>query len=146
LVAINPFSGDQIPVWIGNYVLMEYGTGAVMSVPAHDERDFEFAQKFTLPIKQVIAPITHAEEPGGFSPELGGDQSLEMTAAYTDYGILVNSGDWSGKLSQDAIPAMTKFAEEQGFGEGAVTYRLRDWGISRQRFWGAPIPMIYCDT
>jgi len=146
LVAINPFSGDQIPVWIGNYVLMEYGTGAVMSVPAHDERDFEFAQKFTLPIKQVIAPITHAEEPSGFSPELGGDQSIEMTVAYTDYGILVNSGDWSGKLSQDAIPAMTKFAEEQGFGEGAVTYRLRDWGISRQRFWGAPIPMIYCDT
>jgi leucyl-tRNA synthetase len=146
LVAINPFSGDQIPVWIGNYVLMEYGTGAVMSVPAHDERDFEFAQKHTLPIKQVIAPITHAAEPSGFSPELGLDQSIEMTAAFTDYGILVNSGDWSGKLSQDAIPAMTKFAEEQGFGEGAVTYRLRDWGISRQRFWGAPIPMIYCDA
>jgi len=146
LVAINPFSGDQIPVWIGNYVLQEYGTGAVMSVPAHDERDFEFAQKFTLPIKQVIAPITHAEEPSGFSPELGGDQSIDMTAAYTDYGILVNSGDWSGKLSQDAMQAMTKFAEEHGFGEGEVTYRLRDWGISRQRFWGAPIPMIYCDA
>jgi leucyl-tRNA synthetase len=145
LFAVNPFSGEQVPVWIGNYVLMEYGTGAVMSVPAHDERDFEFAQKYTLPIRQVIAPITHAAEPEGFSPELGLDQSTEMKSAFTDYGALVNSGDWSGKLSEEAIAEMTRFAEERGFGQGAVTYRLRDWGISRQRFWGAPIPMIYCD-
>ncbi|HVG35684.1 MAG TPA: leucine--tRNA ligase [Pyrinomonadaceae bacterium] len=145
LIAINPFSGETIPVWVANYVLMEYGTGAVMSVPAHDERDFEFAQKYKLPIRQVIAPITHKEEPAGLEPRLGVDQSTEMIAATTDYGILVNSGDWSGKLSEDAIREMTAFAEEKGFGEGKTMYRLRDWGISRQRFWGAPIPIIYCE-
>jgi leucyl-tRNA synthetase len=145
LIAINPFSGETIPVWVANYVLMEYGTGAVMSVPAHDERDFEFAQKYKLPIRQVIAPITHKEEPAGLEPRLGIDQSTEMIAATTDYGILVNSGDWSGKLSEDAIREMTSFAEEKGFGEGKTMYRLRDWGISRQRFWGAPIPIIYCE-
>src|SRR4051812_33769086 len=103
LLAINPFSGEQIPIWIGNYVLIEYGTGAVMSVPAHDERDFEFAQKHTLPIRRVIAPITHAQEPSGYSPDLGPDESREMTTAFTEYGALVNSGDWSGRLSADAI-------------------------------------------
>jgi leucyl-tRNA synthetase len=146
LVAVNPFNDEVLPVWVANYVLMEYGTGAVMSVPAHDERDFEFAQKYTLPIRQVIAPLTHKEEPSGFDPMLGLDQSTEMTAATTDYGMLVNSGDWSGKLSADAIREMTAFAEEKGFGEGKTMYRLRDWGISRQRFWGAPIPIIYCDA
>ncbi len=146
LIALNPFSGERVPVWTANYVLMEYGTGAVMSVPAHDERDFEFAQKYTLPIHQVIAPITHAEEPGGFDPQLGMDQSTEMTGATADYGMLVNSGEWSGKLSEVAIQEMTAFAAGKGFGEGAVTYRIRDWGISRQRFWGAPIPMIYCES
>lgn len=145
LIAINPFSGETVPVWVANYVLMEYGTGAVMAVPAHDERDFEFAQKYTLPIRQVIAPITHSEEPSGFDPRLGVDQSTEMIAATTSYGVLVNSGDWSGKLSEDAIREMTAFAEEKGFGEGKVMYRLRDWGISRQRFWGAPVPIIYCE-
>jgi len=145
LIAVNPFSGETVPVWVANYVLMEYGTGAVMSVPAHDERDFEFAQKYKLPIRQVIAPITHKEEPAGLEPMLGVDQSTEMIAATTDYGILVNSGDWSGKLSEDAIREMTAFAEEKGFGEGKTMYRLRDWGISRQRFWGAPIPIIYCE-
>jgi leucyl-tRNA synthetase len=145
LIAVNPFSGEALPVWVANYVLMEYGTGAVMSVPAHDERDFEFAQKYTLPIRQVIAPITHREEPSGLEPRLGVDQSTEMTAATTDYGVLVNSGDWSGKLSADAIRGMTAYAEEKGFGEGKIMYRLRDWGISRQRFWGAPIPVIYCE-
>ncbi|HEX8138666.1 MAG TPA: leucine--tRNA ligase [Pyrinomonadaceae bacterium] len=145
LIAVNPFSGEAVPVWVANYVLMEYGTGAVMSVPAHDERDFEFAQKYSLPIRRVIAPITHKEEPSGMEPRLGLDQSTEMTGATTDYGVLVNSGDWSGRLSEDAIREMTAFAEEKGFGEGKVMYRLRDWGISRQRFWGAPIPVIYCD-
>jgi leucyl-tRNA synthetase len=145
LVAINPFSGEHLPVWAANYVLMEYGTGAVMSVPAHDERDFEFAQKYTLPIKQVIAPITHKEEPGGFQPELGADQSTEMLHATTAYGVLVNSGQWSGRLSEDAISEMAQYAESEGFGEAKVVYRLRDWGISRQRFWGAPIPIIYCE-
>ncbi|HEX8650183.1 MAG TPA: leucine--tRNA ligase [Pyrinomonadaceae bacterium] len=145
LIAINPFSGETLPVWAANYVLMEYGTGAVMSVPAHDERDYEFAQKYTLPIHQVIAPITHREEPGGFDTQLGMDQSREMRHAFTDYGLLINSGEWSGKLSEDALREMTEHAEAKGFGERAVTYRLRDWGISRQRFWGAPIPVIYCE-
>jgi leucyl-tRNA synthetase len=144
LQAVNPFSGEIIPVWVGNYVLTEYGTGAVMSVPAHDERDFEFAQKYTLPIRQVIAPITHDQEPSGFDPDMGVDQSTEMKDAFTEYGVLVNSGDWSGKLSIDAMKEMAEFAQSGGFGEMAVTYRLRDWGISRQRFWGAPVPMIHC--
>jgi leucyl-tRNA synthetase len=144
LLAINPFSGEQIPVWVGNYVLTEYGTGAVMSVPAHDERDFEFAQKYSLPIRRVIERISHEQERIEHDPEHP-DQSIAMPHAFTDYGILVNSGDWSGKLSADALRDMAEYARAQGFGEPAVTYRLRDWGISRQRFWGAPIPIIYCD-
>jgi leucyl-tRNA synthetase len=145
LIAINPFSGENIPVWVANYVLMEYGTGAVMSVPAHDERDFEFAQKYSLPIRRVIERISHEQEAIEHDPARE-DQSIVMPHAFTDYGILVNSGDWSGRLSEDAMREMASFATEQGFGEEAVTYRLRDWGISRQRFWGAPVPIIYCDN
>jgi leucyl-tRNA synthetase len=145
VIAINPFSGENIPVWVANYVLTEYGTGAVMSVPAHDERDFEFAQKYSLPIRQVIAPITHSQMNAEPSLVVGTDQSAVMTRSFTDYGVLINSGDWSGRLSQDAIPEMTRQAEQQGFGAAAVTYRIRDWGVSRQRFWGAPVPIIYCD-
>ncbi len=145
LFATNPFSDEQIPVWVGNYVLTEYGTGAVMSVPAHDERDFEFAQKYTLPIRRVIERVSHAQEQIEHDPERQ-DQSVAMPHAFTEYGILVNSGDWSGKLSADAMREMAEFAAAQGFGEAAVTYRLRDWGISRQRFWGSPIPIIYCDS
>jgi leucyl-tRNA synthetase len=143
-VAINPFNGELLPIWVANYVLMDYGAGAVMSVPAHDERDFEFAQKYTLPIRQVIAPVVHGQqsEPADQAP--GGDQSMEMRNAFTEYGVLVNSGEWSGKLSADAIREMAQHAEEKNFGGGAVTYRIRDWGISRQRFWGAPIPVVYC--
>ena len=144
LLAVNPFSGESIPVWAGNYVLTEYGTGAVMSVPAHDERDYEFAQKYSLPIRRVIERISHEQPPAERDPEVE-DQSVAMKEAFTEYGILVASGDWSGKLSEDAIREMAEFAEAQGFGERAVTYRLRDWGISRQRFWGAPIPVIYCE-
>ena len=144
LLAVNPFSGELIPVWAGNYVLNEYGTGAVMSVPAHDERDFEFAQKYSLPIRRVIERISHEQPPAERDPEVE-DQSVAMNEAFTEYGILVASGDWSGKLSRDAVREMAEFAEAAGFGERAVTYRLRDWGISRQRFWGAPIPIIYCD-
>ena len=134
-----------MPVWVANYVLMEYGAGAVMCVPAHDERDFEFAQKYTLPIRQVIAPLTHDKEPSGYEPQLGIDQSRQMTHAFTDYGMLVNSAQWSGHLSEDAVREMAEYAERERFGGAAVTYRLRDWGISRQRFWGAPIPIVYCD-
>jgi len=143
-LAVNPFNNELIPIWVANYVLMDYGAGAVMSVPAHDERDFEFAQKYTLPIRQVIASVVHGQqsEPADQAP--GGDQSMEMKNAFTEYGVLVNSGQWSGKLSQDAIREMAEHAQQKGFGGGAVTYRIRDWGISRQRFWGAPIPVVYC--
>lgn len=138
LKAINPFNGDELPVWIGNYVMMEYGTGAVMSVPAHDERDFEFAKKFGLPIRQVIS-----------EPELVHEhnmmQAMALEDPYTEYGVLVHSDQWNGKTSEAAKEEMTEYAEKHGFGSGATTYRLRDWGISRQRFWGSPIPMIYCD-
>ncbi len=137
LEAINPFSGERIPVWIGNYVMMSYGTGAVMSVPAHDERDFEFAKKYGLPIRQVISEPHLVHEHNTM-------QALALEDAFTEKGILVHSDDWTGKPSADAIESMTAFAENKRFGEGAVTYRLRDWGISRQRFWGSPIPIIYC--
>jgi leucyl-tRNA synthetase len=130
--AVNPFSGEELPVWVGNYVMMEYGTGAVMSVPGHDERDFEFAKKFDLPINSVIGARDGSVHDG--------------SSAFTEYGVLAASGEWSGKSSEDAKREMAAFAEANGFGESAVTYRLRDWGVSRQRFWGAPIPIIYCDT
>lgn len=130
--AINPFSGEEVPVWVGNYVMMDYGTGAVMSVPGHDERDNEFAQKFDLPIKAVIVPEL------GVAPK-------DQTDCYTDYGFLIDSGDWTGRSTAEAKKEMSAFAESNGFGEAATTFRLRDWGVSRQRFWGAPIPIIYCD-
>ncbi|HYE15636.1 MAG TPA: leucine--tRNA ligase [Pyrinomonadaceae bacterium] len=144
LLAVNPFSGEQIPVWAANYVLAEYGTGAVMSVPAHDERDFEFAQKYSLPVRRVIERVSHGQEAIPRDPEAE-DQSAAMTHAFTDYGILVNSDRWSGMLSARAKREMAEFAAREDFGQPATTYRLRDWGISRQRFWGAPIPVIYCD-
>src|SRR2546423_5393436 len=143
-LAINPFNGELLPIWVANYVLMDYGAGAVMSVPAHDERDFEIEQKYTLPIRQVIAPVVHGQqnEPADQAP--GGDQSMEMKNAFTESGVLVNSGEWSGLLSQHAIREMAEHAASKKFGGPAVTYRIRDWGISRQRFWGAPIPIVYC--
>ena len=131
LKAINPFSGEELPVWIGNYVMMEYGTGAVMSVPAHDERDFEFAKKFGLSIRKVV------------SRESGVESDEEL---FTDYGVMINSGEWDGKTTEAGKHEMAAFAAANGFGEAATTYRLRDWGISRQRFWGSPIPMVYCDA
>lgn len=146
LLAINPFSGESVPIWVANYVLIEYGTGAVMSVPAHDERDFEFAQKYSLPIRQVIAPVTHDQVNAEPVAGAGSDQSAEMNHPFIDYGVLINSGEWGGKLSDVATKEMAAHAEKEGFGEAAVTYRIRDWGISRQRFWGAPIPIIYCSS
>ena len=143
-VAINPFNSELLPIWVANYVLMDYGAGAVMSVPAHDERDYEFAQKYTLAIRQVIAPVVHGQQSEPVDQAPGGDQSMEMKNAFTAYGVLVNSGEWSGLISQDAMREMANRAAEKGFGGPAVTYRLRDWGISRQRFWGAPIPVVYC--
>jgi leucyl-tRNA synthetase len=135
--AINPFSGEEIPIWVANYILIEYGTGAVMSVPAHDERDFEFAQKYDLPIRQVISEPHLAHEHHAM-------QALALEQAFTEYGVLVHSDYWNGKTSEEAKKEMTEYAEKHGFGESATTYRLRDWGISRQRFWGAPIPIVYC--
>jgi leucyl-tRNA synthetase len=144
VLALNPFSGESVPVWVANYVLMEYGTGAVMSVPAHDERDYEFAQKYSLPIRRVIERISHHQESIAHDPSHE-DQSTAMPHAFLDYGILVNSGDWSGKLSAVAVEEMARYAEDHGFGKAAITYRIRDWGVSRQRFWGAPVPIIYCE-
>ncbi len=138
LRAVNPFSGEKLPVWVGNYVMMEYGTGAVMSVPAHDERDFEFARKFGLPVRQVISEPNLVHEHHTM-------QALALEEPLTAYGVLVHSDDWNGKTSEAAMEEMTAYAVKHGFGEAATTYRLRDWGISRQRFWGAPIPMIYCE-
>ncbi len=129
--AINPFTGKEIPVWIANFVLMEYWTGAIMAVPAHDQRDFEFAQKYSLPIQDVIVP--EGESPRG-----------ELDEAFEDYGVVVNSGPFSGKHCEDAMEEMAQYAQENGFGRKSVLYRIRDWGISRQRYWGTPIPIIYC--
>ncbi len=138
LKAVNPFSGEEMPVWVGNYVMMEYGTGAVMSVPAHDERDFEFAEKFGLDIKTVIQPQINTDENGS-------EGKSAPVQPFTDYGVMVNSGEWNDKTSEDAKREMAAHAEKYRFGEAATTYRLRDWGISRQRFWGSPIPIVYCD-
>lgn len=130
--AIHPLTGEQIPIWIANYVLMDYGTGAVMGVPAHDERDFQFAKKYNLPIRPVIQPKD------GSLPD-------ELDEAYTEDGILIHSEDFNGMDNREAITAITKHLQEIGKGSKAVNYRLRDWLISRQRYWGTPIPIIYCD-
>ena len=131
--AVNPFNQQQVPIWIADYVLYEYGTGAVMGVPAHDERDFAFAQQYGLPITPVIAP-----------PGTNGMPSPPMSA-YTGPGILIHSGEFDGLDSETAKEKITQAAQERGWGERRVQYRLRDWLISRQRYWGVPIPIIYCD-
>jgi leucyl-tRNA synthetase len=131
--AVNPFTNEAVPVWVANFVLGDYGTGAVMAVPAHDQRDFEFARKFNLPIRVVVTPD-------------GRPQSGEsLTEAADAYGTLVDSGEFSGLPSEDAQKKMAALARQRGIGEATVQYRLKDWGISRQRYWGTPIPMIYCD-
>src|SRR6266849_5990162 len=134
--AVNPFNGEKLPIWVANYILMDYGTGAIMSVPAHDERDYEFAKKYKLPIRLVIMPLSSNPE------ETMAEPALPFT---TLDGTLVNSGPFSGLDCEEAIKKMTSHAEEHGFGKATITYRLKDWGISRQRYWGTPIPMLYCD-
>jgi leucyl-tRNA synthetase len=131
--AINPFTNEPVPIWIANFVLAEYGTGAIMAVPAHDERDFEFVRKYNLPIRIVV---TSAE-----TPQTAG----EMTVATTNYGRLINSGEWTGQEAPAVIDKMIADAEKRGVGRREVQYRLKDWGISRQRYWGTPIPVIHCE-
>jgi leucyl-tRNA synthetase len=133
--ASNPFSGEKIPIWVGNFVLMEYGTGAVMCVPAHDQRDLEFCRKYNLPVRVVVQPL----EGEPLTAE-------KMTTAFDEHqqGKLVNSGPFNGLSPEEAIAKMTAFAEQKGFGRGEIVFRLKDWGISRQRYWGTPIPVVYC--
>jgi leucyl-tRNA synthetase len=134
--AINPFNNERIPVWVANYILMDYGTGAIMSVPAHDERDYDFAKKYNLEIRLVILPISNDPE----------ETMTEPPMPFTAHdGMAINSGPYSGMSCADAIKKMSAYAEQKGIGKATVTYRLKDWGISRQRYWGTPIPMLYCE-
>ncbi len=130
--AINPYSGEEIPIWVANYVLMEYGTGAIMSVPAHDERDFEFATKYAIEIRRVIKPVTETE-------------NSDALPFISEDGVLVNSGEYSGLSCAQAQKKLQEVATKEGFGEAKIIFRLKDWGVSRQRYWGTPIPMIYCE-
>ncbi|HKO17932.1 MAG TPA: leucine--tRNA ligase [Acidobacteriaceae bacterium] len=130
--AVNPFNGERVPIWVANYILADYGTGAIMSVPAHDERDFEFATKYGLEIRRVIVPDVHGED---LPP---------LPYVDEDTSVLMDSGEWSGQSCVEAQQNMGAFARERKFGEPTVTYRLKDWGVSRQRYWGTPIPMVYC--
>ena len=133
--AVNPFNGEKIPIWVGNFVLMEYGTGAVMCVPAHDQRDFEFCRKYGLPVRVVVQPLEG-------QPLI----AEKMMAAFDEHqhGKLVNSGPYNGLSPDDAILAMAAHAQTNGFGQRETIFRLKDWGISRQRYWGTPIPVVYC--
>jgi leucyl-tRNA synthetase len=134
--AVNPYNGERVPIWVANYILMDYGTGAIMSVPAHDERDYEFARKYNLQIRTVIVPRSADPE----------ETSCEPVLPFTTLdGTLINSGQFTGLDCEDAIKKMSDHAEKNGFGKATITYRLKDWGISRQRYWGTPIPMLYCE-
>ncbi len=132
--AVNPFNDEKIPIWLANFVLIEYGSGAIMSVPAHDDRDFEFATKYKIPIKRVIVEDKDKEYPD------------EVEEVYHEKGFVINSGKYSGMSSVEAEKEMGEYLESKGLGRLETQYRLRDWGISRQRYWGTPIPMIYCDN
>ncbi len=130
--ALNPFTGEKVPIFIGDYVLYGYGTGAVMAVPGHDERDFAFARKYGIPVREVITP--------------DGESQGTLKEAFTEYGKLISSGEFSGLSSQDAIEKMTAWVEGKNLGKKRVNYKFRDWLISRQRYWGAPIPIVHCEA
>jgi leucyl-tRNA synthetase len=130
--AINPYSGEEVPIWVANYVLLEYGTGAIMSVPAHDERDFEFATKYAIEIRRVIKPVTETE----------GADALPFIS---EDGVLANSGEYNGLSCAQAQKKLQEVATREQFGEAKIIFRLKDWGVSRQRYWGTPIPMIHCE-
>jgi len=132
--AVNPFNGELVPIWVANYILADYGTGAIMSVPAHDERDFEFAGKYGLEVRRVIVPKAGAND----------KEKLPFTEEVD--AVLANSGQWTGESCAEAQRKMAAFAKGNGFGTATVTYRLKDWGVSRQRYWGTPIPMVYCEN
>ncbi len=131
--AINPVNGVKVPIFLGNFVLMEYGTGAIMAVPAHDQRDFEFAKEYGLPIIVTIVPEGQRLDPAA------------MEEAYVDDGVLVDSAHFDGMKNREAILKIIDYLEEKGLGKRTINFRLKDWGISRQRYWGNPIPIIYCD-
>jgi leucyl-tRNA synthetase len=136
--ALNPFNQEKVPIWVANYILMDYGTGAIMSVPAHDERDYEFAKKYDLEIRVVILPRRIGEPTA-----TGEGEEPVLPYTHTD-SMLINSGEFNELSNTEAMVKMTAYAEQHGFGKATVTYRLKDWGISRQRYWGTPIPMLYC--
>jgi leucyl-tRNA synthetase len=147
--AVNPFSGEKLPIWVGNFVLLEYGTGAIMAVPAHDERDFEFCRKYNLLIRAVVAPSLSLKSASAGALDAGfasGSSELKQppTEAFTEYGVSINSGEFTGLLTEQAKEKMAAFAEAKGFGKKETIFRLKDWGVSRQRYWGTPIPVIYC--
>jgi leucyl-tRNA synthetase len=157
--AVNPYSGERVPIWVANFVLMEYGTGAVMAVPAHDQRDFEFCSAYGLPIRTVIVPESDAG-PGRPLADAGGSErgtvivpesdaspgGGDLKQAFVEFGRLVNSAPYNGLTSPQAIERMTADGEAKGFAKRTVQYRIKDWGVSRQRYWGTPIPMIYCEA
>ena len=129
----NPVNEERLPIWVADYVLMEYGTGAIMAVPAHDERDFEFARRFELPVRVVVAPEDEEFEEATYVPHAENER-------------LVDSAQFSGLPSEEAKPAIVEWLESRGLGRSAVSYRLRDWLLSRQRYWGCPIPILYCES
>jgi leucyl-tRNA synthetase len=131
--AINPYNGARVPIWVANYILADYGTGAIMSVPAHDERDYEFAKKYDLPITEVIRPVEKSE-------------AAQQLPFVSEDGILINSGEFDGLTCVEAEKKLQQIATAGGFGEATTTFRLKDWGVSRQRYWGTPIPMVYCEA